>query len=71
MHLKRGLVLDRTSDAVIAEVALLHAVLQRAEIAMRVLHCPVDRRASESVAEPVRELHAHRHRVALCAVALL
>jgi hypothetical protein len=71
VHLQRGPVLDRAPDAVVAEVPLLDAILQRPEVAMCVLHRLVDRRAGEPVAEPVLQLHAHRHRVALGALTLL
>ena len=49
------------------EVALLHAVRQRAEVAVRVLQGAVDGRPGEAEPKPVPELDAHGERVALAA----
>ena len=67
VHLQGRPVLNRTADAVVAQVTLLHAVLQRAEIAVGVLQGAVDGRTGEAEPKPVPELEAHGERVALAA----
>jgi hypothetical protein len=64
-------VLYRAPNSIVAEVAFLHAIPFRTEIAMRILHRSVDRCAGETKAEAICELYAHGHRITFGASALL